>query len=61
MGHQNGNSDIGSGTLVLNAGLITENNKLDSIPYKGNITFNVNDRDYEHKSTAAASTMNTAL
>lgn len=48
-GIKNGNSDIGSGTLVLNAGLITENNKLDSIPYKGNITFNVNDRDYEHK------------
>ena len=48
-GIKNGNSDIGSGTLVLNAGLITGNNKLDSIPYKGNITFNVNDRDYEHK------------
>lgn len=54
-GIKNGNSgrnyidDSASGTLVLNAGLITENNKLDSIPYKGNITFNINDRDYEHK------------
>ena len=40
-GIKNGNSDIGSGTLVLNAGLITENNKLDSIPYKGNLSFDV--------------------
>ena len=42
-GIKNGNSGKGPGTLVLNAGLITENNKLDSIPYKGNLSFDVGD------------------
>ena len=50
-GIKNGNNtnNPGPGTLILNAGLITDNNKLDSIPYKGNITFNVNDHDYKHE------------
>ena len=47
-GIKNGNSGIGPGTLVLNAGLITENNKLDSIPYKGNLSFDVGDF-YKHE------------
>lgn len=40
-GIKNGNSGEGPGTLVLNAGLITENNKLDRIPYKDNLSFKV--------------------
>ena len=47
-GIKNGNGGIGPGTLVLNAGLITENNKLDSIPYKGNLSFDVGDF-YDHE------------
>ena len=47
-GIKNGNSDKGPGTLVLNAGLITENNKADSIPYKGNLSFDVGDF-YDHE------------
>lgn len=42
-GIKNGNNtnDPGPGTLILNAGLITENNKLDRIPYKDNLSFKV--------------------
>ena len=47
-GIKNGNSGKGPGTLVLNAGLITENNKPDSIPYKGNLSFDVGDF-YDHE------------
>ena len=44
-GIKNGNSGEGPGTLVLNAGLITENNKLDRIPYKDNLSFKVDNHE----------------
>ena len=46
-GIKNGNGTKGSGTLVLNAGLITENNKFDRIPYKDNLFLPVDEHtDY---------------
>lgn len=46
-GIKNGNNtnDPGPGTLILNAGLITENNKLDLIPYKDNLSFKVDEHE----------------
>lgn len=53
-GIKNGNSgsnyiaDSASGTLILNAGLITENNKLDRIPYKDNLAFIIKGDNYDY-------------
>lgn len=53
-GIKNGNSgrnyidDSASGTLVLNAGLVTENNKLDRIPYKDNLAFIIKGDNYDY-------------
>lgn len=46
-GIKNGNNtnNPGPGTLILNAGLITENNKLDRIPYKDNLSFKVDEHE----------------
>lgn len=53
-GIKNGNSgsdyiaDSASGRLILNAGLITENNKLDSIPYKDNLAFIIKGDNFDY-------------
>ena len=53
-GIKNGNSgsnyiaDSASGRLILNAGLITENNKLDRIPYKDNLAFIIKGDNYDY-------------